>query len=156
MPLPAAMPRKLTDGGVPRCAKGRNRYRDSPLRGVPCCVVTAESIDSGEAEPSIGVAAAKCSSTVEHELQCFGRSQRSPASTFSELMRNAVLEETRMPGRASRRLRSELTSSIGHDAAHNFLLKRGCCRFAQVIGITSDPKITFPYLLKNCASSLGL
>ena len=40
--------------------------------------------------------------------------------------------------------------------AHNFLLKRECCRFAQAIGITSDPRITFPYLLKICASKLGL
>ena len=46
--------------------------------------------------------------------------------------------------------------SIGHDPAHNFLLKRACCRFAQVIGNTSDPKTTFPYLLKICASTLGL
>jgi hypothetical protein len=43
-----------------------------------------------------------------------------------------------------------------HHPAHNFLLKRGCCRFAQVIGITSDPKIAFPYLLKTCASTFGL
>jgi hypothetical protein len=49
-----------------------------------------------------------------------------------------------------------LAFSIGHDPAHNFLLKRGCCRFAQAIGVTSDPRITFPYLLKNCASTLGL
>jgi hypothetical protein len=71
-------------------------------------------------------------------------------------MRNAVLKETGMPGRASRRRRSVPIFSIGHDLAHNFLLKGVCCRFAQVIGITSDPKITFPYLLKICASTLGL
>ena len=46
--------------------------------------------------------------------------------------------------------------SIGHDTAHNFLLKRACCHFAQLIEITSDPRITFPYLLKICASTLGL
>src|SRR5215510_1486777 len=45
---------------------------------------------------------------------------------------------------------------ISPDPAHNFLLKRGCCRFAQLIGDTSDPRITFPYLLKICASTLGL
>ena len=80
-----------------------------------------------------------------------------------ELTLNAVVEETRVQGRASRRRRCVhvshsylLAFSIGHGAAHNFLLKRGCCRFAQVIGITSDPKITFPYLLKICASTLGL
>ena len=69
-------------------------------------VVIAESIDSREAEPSIAMAAAKSSSTVEHELRCFGRSRRSPASTLCELMRNAVVEETRVPGRASPRRRS--------------------------------------------------
>ena len=31
-----------------------------------------------------------------------------------------------------------------------------CYRFAQVIGVTSDPRITFPYLLKIRASTLGL
>jgi len=38
-------------------------------------------------------------------------------------------------------------------SAHNFLLKCTCCHFAQAIGITSDPRITFPYLLKICAST---
>src|SRR6516165_12253427 len=42
------------------------------------------------------------------------------------------------------------------ECAHNLLLKRGCCHFAQAIGVTSDPRITFPYLLKICASTLGL
>src|SRR5262245_65868444 len=49
-----------------------------------------------------------------------------------------------------------LAFSIGHDAAHNLLLKRMCCRFAQVIGVTSDPRITFPSLLKIRASNVGL
>src|SRR5215510_15247386 len=49
-----------------------------------------------------------------------------------------------------------LAFTISPDPAHNFLLKRGCCRFAQLIGDTSDPRITFPYLLKICASTLGL
>jgi hypothetical protein len=49
-----------------------------------------------------------------------------------------------------------LAFSFGHDPAYNFLLKRGCCRFAQAVGIPSDPRITFPYLLKICASKLGL
>src|SRR5258706_7818219 len=53
-------------------------------------------------------------------------------------------------------MRALLAFSIGHDPIHNFLLKRACCRFAQVIGITSDPKITFPYLPKICASRLEL
>ena len=39
---------------------------------------------------------------------------------------------------------------------HNLKVKRECCPFAQVIGITSDPKTTFPYLLKTRASTLGL
>ena len=53
-------------------------------------------------------------------------------------------------------IRALLAFSFGHDPAHNFLLKRGCCCFAQAIGIASDPRITFPYLLKICASKLGL
>jgi hypothetical protein len=53
-------------------------------------------------------------------------------------------------------IRALLAVSFGHHPAHNFLLKRSCCRFAQVIGITSDLRITFPYLLKICASKLGL
>jgi len=53
-------------------------------------------------------------------------------------------------------IRALLAFSFGHDPAHNFLLKRGCCRFAQAVGIPSDPRITFPYLLKICASKLGL
>src|ERR1035438_9206373 len=53
-------------------------------------------------------------------------------------------------------IRALLAFSFGHDPAHNFLLKRGCCRFAQAIGITSDPRTTFPYSLKICASKLGL
>jgi hypothetical protein len=104
----------------------------------------------------LSITATKSSSTVEDELRCFGRSGRSPASTFSEVMRNAVLKGTRMPGRAWRPRRSVPTFSIGHDPAHNFLLKRACCRFAQAIGVTSDPRITLPYLLKICASTLGL
>ena len=53
-------------------------------------------------------------------------------------------------------IRALLAFSFGHDPAYNFLLKRGCCHFAQAIGVTSDPRITFPYLLKICASKLGL
>jgi hypothetical protein len=66
------------------CAIGRNRYRDSRCAGcLADSVATGESINSGEAEPSITMAAAKSSSTVEHELRCFGRSRRSPASVFA-------------------------------------------------------------------------
>ena len=39
---------------------------------------------------------------------------------------------------------------------YNFSLKRICCNFAQPIGVTSDPRITFSYLLKNRASTLEL
>ena len=53
-------------------------------------------------------------------------------------------------------IRALLAFIIGHDTAHNFLLKRRCCRFAQDIGITSDPRITFPYFLKIRASTLKL
>ena len=43
--------------------------------------------------------------------------------------------------------------SIDHVRLHNFKMKRVCCHFAQVIGITSDPKTTFPFLLKTRAST---
>ena len=36
---------------------------------------------------------------------------------------------------------------------YNFKVKRVCCHFAQVIGIISDLKTTFPYLLKTRAST---
>ena len=126
-------------------------------------VATGESIDSGEGRAIHYGGSSKSSSTVEHELRCFGRSRRSPASTLCELMRNAVLEETLCQDAlrdavvpCTSAIRALLAFSFGHDPAHNFLLKRGCCRFAQAIGITSDPRITFPYLLKICASKLGL
>ena len=66
-----------------------------------------------------------------------------------DVLRDAVVPRTSA-------IRVLLAFSFGHDPAHNFLLKRGCCRFAQAIGVTSDPRITFPYLLKICASKLGL
>ena len=53
-------------------------------------------------------------------------------------------------------IRALLAFSVAHQRAYNFLLKPTCCHFAQTIGVTSDPRITFPYLLKICASTLGL
>ena len=53
-------------------------------------------------------------------------------------------------------IRGLLVFSVGHHPAHNLLVKCACCHFAQVIGVTSDPRITFPYLLKTRASTLGL
>ena len=53
-------------------------------------------------------------------------------------------------------IRALLAFSSAHDRAYNFLLKRTCCNFAQAIGVTCDPRITFPYLLKTRASTLGL
>src|SRR5262249_1813914 len=43
-----------------------------------------------------------------------------------------------------------------HDPAPNLLLKRGCCHFAQVIGVTHDPRSIFPNLLRICASTQWL
>ena len=107
--------------------------------------------------------AAKSSSTVEHELRCFGRRRTSPTSRLCVVMRNAVLRATRVPGRSSRpivpctsAIRVLRAFSLAHDPAHNLLLKRGCCHFAQVIGVTSDLRITFPILLKICASTQWL
>jgi hypothetical protein len=53
-------------------------------------------------------------------------------------------------------IRTLLAFSVAHGRACNFLLKRRCCNSAQAIGVISDPRITFPYLLKICASTLGL
>jgi hypothetical protein len=126
-------------------------------------VATGESVDSGEGRAIHYGGNGKSSSTVEDQPRCFRRSRRWPASTLREVMKNAVLGETRVPEALrvavvpwTSAMRALLAFIIGHDPAHNFLLKRGCCRFAQVIGIISDPKITFPYLLKICASTLGL
>ena len=68
--------------------KGRNRYRDSPLRGGASLTALrlGRASIAGRAEPSITVAAARSSSTVQHELRCFSRSQRSPAFTCREVM----------------------------------------------------------------------
>jgi hypothetical protein len=43
--------------------------------------------------------------------------------------------------------------SIDHVRLHNFKVKHVCCHFAQVIGIISDPKTTFPFSLKARAST---
>ena len=115
------------------------------------------------AEPSVTVTAAKFSLTVEHQLRWFDQSRRSRASNLREPMRNAVLERHQCQDalrvtvvlRASA-IRALLAFIIHHDTAHNFLLKRRCCRFAQHIGITSDRRITSPIYSKIRASTLGL
>ena len=53
-------------------------------------------------------------------------------------------------------IRALLAFSATYERAYNLLLKSMCCHFAQAIGVTSDPRINFPYLLKICASTLGL
>ena len=90
-------------------ANGRNRYRDSPLRGGASLIALrlGRASIAGRAEPSITVASSQnSSSAVQHELRCFSRSRRSPAFTCREVMRIVVLQETPVPGRASRRRRS--------------------------------------------------
>src|SRR5215469_4478955 len=113
------------------------------------------------AEPSVPVTAAKSSLTVEHQLRWFDQSRRSRA--LREPMRNTVLERHQCQDAlrvavvaCTSAIHPLLAFIIGHDTAHNFLLKRRCCRFAQDIEITSDPRITFPYLLKIRASTLEL
>jgi hypothetical protein len=49
-----------------------------------------------------------------------------------------------------------LAFSIRHDSTYNLQMKCMCCQFAQAIGITSDPRITFPDLLKIRASTREL
>ena len=133
-------------------ANGRNRYRDSPLRGGASLIALrlGRASIAGGAEPSITVAAARSSSTVQHELRCFSQSQRSPAFTCREV---GSLSCRRRPCqdalpvavvRCTSAIRALLAFSGGHHSAHNFLVKWTCCHFAQVIGVTSDPRITFP------------
>ena len=118
---------------------------------------------AGRAEPSIVVAAAYLLRPLSMSYDASaGREDRLPLLWVSSCgtlswkrpgcqhaLRVAVVACTSA-------IRALLAVRIGHDPAHNFLLKRGCCRFAQAIGIASDPRITFPYLLKICASKLGL
>ena len=151
----------------------RDGSRDEIATAIARCagchpdgVATVGSIDSGEREPSITGAilygaAARSSSTVEHQLRC--RSRRSSPSIWRQIMRTAVLQE--LPCQDARRvavvpctsvIRAMLVFTVSHHPAHNLLVKCMCCRFAQVIEVTSDPRITFPYLLKIRASTLGL
>jgi hypothetical protein len=48
-------------------------------------------------------------------------------------------------------IRGWLAFSVGHHQGYNFLVKRVCCQFAQ--GVTSDPRITFPYLLMGTSKN---
>ena len=82
--------------------------RDIPLRGGNLLIAMqlGRASTVGRAEPCITVAEAKYSSTVEHELRCFGRRRRSPTSSLCEVMRNAVLGATPVPGCPSRPHRS--------------------------------------------------
>src|SRR5262249_37047853 len=52
-------------------------------------------------------------------------------------------------------IRVSLAFTVGHDAAHNLLLKRMCCRFAQVIGVTSGPKLLSPIGSRSVPARLG-
>jgi hypothetical protein len=151
--------------GLPQWVKGRNRYHDSPLRGgaFPIASQLWKASIAARAEPCITVGAAESSSAVEHEVRCSaGGGDRQPSLCVGS-MRNAVLRE--VPSQNAHRLaappctsaiRALLDFSIAHHPAHNFLVKRLCCRFAQVIGITSDPRTTFPLLLKIPASTIEL
>ena len=87
----------------------------------PDGVATVGSIDSGEREPSITGAilygaAARSSSTVEHQLRC--RSRRSSPSIWRQIMRTAVLQETPVPGRTSRRRRTVHVSHSRYAGLH--------------------------------------
>jgi ATP-dependent DNA helicase RecQ len=73
-----------------------------------------------------------------------------------ELALSAERKRGKGPGRVLELVAALLAFSATHERAYNFLLKCMCCHFAQAIGVTSDPRNTFPYLLKICASTLGL
>jgi hypothetical protein len=61
--------------GLTLCANGRNRYRDSPLRGgallIGCDRGERQSRRGLAAEPSVTMAALISSSTVDSELRWF-------------------------------------------------------------------------------------
>jgi hypothetical protein len=88
------------------------------------------------------------------EIACLYFCVSSRGTSSSKRLCQDALRDVVVPCTAA--IRPLLAFSFGRDPAHNFLLKRGCCHFAQAIGVTSDPRITFPYLLKICASKLGL
>src|SRR5215813_7502666 len=78
-------------------------------------------------------------------------------------MSNAVLQEAQSQDAlreavvsCTSAIRPLLAFSIGHYPAHNFLVKRVCCRFAQVIGIASDPqKLLSPTYSKSVPARSG-
>ena len=87
----------------------------------------------------------------------------SPAFTWHEVMSNIVFLEIPVPGRASPPRRSVHVShscfgGLQRRSPSGLQLpgEKHVLLFAQPIGVTSDPRITFPYLLKICASTFGL
>ena len=52
-------------------------------------------------------------------------------------------------------IRALLAFGFGYDPAHNFLLKRVCCRFAQAIGVTSDPELLSPIYSRSVPARSG-
>ena len=93
------------------------------------------------------MAATKSSSTLEHELRCFPRSRRSLASTLCELMRNAVLEEPRVPGRTSRGCRPV---HVSHSCFAGFQH-----RSRSGLQLPVERSV-LPFCSSRCASTLGL
>jgi len=103
------MPNRNFDGLRSSAPGQRTKsLRDIPVRGGTLLIAMqlGRASTVGRAEPCITVAEAKYSSTVEHELRCFGRRRRSPTSSLCEVMRNAVLGATPVPGCPSRPHRS--------------------------------------------------
>ena len=86
------------------CQGTKSLPRQPAARGAPLIALRlGRASISGRAEPSVTVAAARSSSTVQHALRCFSRSPRSPAFTWCEVMRILVFRQPPAPGRASRR-----------------------------------------------------
>ena len=147
------------------CSKGRNRYRDSPLRGHPDGVQTVGSIDSGEREPWIrepsftgpqpdllrplsisydaGVAQiVTLYLASDYEDRCLARNSRA-----QDARRVAVVPCTSV-------IRAMLVFTVSHHPAHNLLVKCMCCRFAQVIEVTVTQNY-FPYYSRSVPARSG-
>jgi hypothetical protein len=133
------------------CGDARAYTEDEIATAIARCagcfadsVAIRDGIDSGEDRDPLGWHAAKPSLAVEDELRWFGPSRRFPASTLRELMRNALLQEIPVAGRASRRRRSVHVSHSSFAGLQHWSRSRlttsgrnaGVAVLLKVIGVT--------------------
>ena len=137
---------------------------DSPLRGgvSPIALRLGRASFSGRAVPSVAVAVVTPRWTLSMSYHASAaRGDHQPL--LREVMRKVVLQETPVPGRTSSRCRSVHASHsrfAGLQRRSPFGLQlpgeMQVLPFAQAVGVSSDPRITFPYLLKNRTSTFRL